>query len=146
MDKELEKRLADVVERLRNLPTPPEPDRDKARRQAREKVLAELPRLMGRIGDVVAEINDGLAEAGMALRLTMSDNTPLAEAVYSLRMTGAPNFEPVLMLIVDGEGRARALLERDHHRALLSTVSIFDLDKAILANLTLTLLESHGDR
>lgn len=145
MDEKLEKRLATVFERLRTAPAPPETDRNKIRREARERVLAELPRLVGRIRNTVGEINEALTEGGMALRLATSDQELLADAIYSLRVTGAPSFEPVLILIVDGEGRARAMLERDHHRALLLTVSVFDLDKATLADLVVTLLEASGE-
>lgn len=144
MDEELENRLARVVERLRRSPHGPETDRDRSRRQARERVLAELPRLELRIVLVLGEFNDTLAATDMALRLTKSNHTPVAEAVYTIGVSGLSDAEPVLVLIAEGQGRVRAMLERDHHRALVETVEIFDLDKARLAGLALILLEAHA--
>lgn len=144
MDKDIEKRLSKVIERLRIARPGPETDRERDRRLARERVLSELPYLSARIDDVVAEINDTLNEAGTPLRLVKANHTPFAQAIYSVSIAGTPGFEPVLVVVVDGEGRARAMLERDHHRALLETVDIFDLDKTRLASLAITLLEAHG--
>ena len=144
MDEELENRLARVVERLRRARQGPETDRDRSRRQARERVLAELPRLESRIASVLAEFNDTLAATDVALRLTKSNHTPVAEAVYTIGANGLPDAEPVLVLIAESQGRVRAMLERDHHRALVETVEIFDLDKARLAGLALILLEAHA--
>jgi hypothetical protein len=143
MDKEHEQRLARVIERLRTAHHGSESERERDRRLARERVLAELPHLSGRIDDTVAEINDTLNEAGATLRLVKTNHTPVAQAIYSVSIAGAPNFEPVLVLVVDGEGRARAMLERDHHRSLMETLSVYDLDKAKLADFALSLLESH---
>jgi hypothetical protein len=142
---EFEKRLARIVDRLRNAPEPPENPRERERRHARERVLTELPRLAARIGATLAEINDGLADAGMALRLLATDRTPLAEAVYTLGVSGAADFQPVLIIIIDVGGRARVMLERDHHRALLLPTTVFELDKERLADVMLTLLEAHAD-
>ncbi|HEY1926955.1 MAG TPA: hypothetical protein VGG92_05780 [Caulobacteraceae bacterium] len=146
MDEELENRLAKVVERLLRSPQGPETERDRARRQTRERVLAELPRLESRIISVMAEFNDTLAATDMGLRMTKSNHTPVAEAVYTVEASGLAGAEPVLVLIAEAQGRVRAMLERDHHRALVDTVDIFDLDKARLAGLVLTMLEAHAGR
>jgi hypothetical protein len=144
MDEQLENRLAKAVERLTRASQGTEAERDRTRRQARERVLAELPRLEARIVDAMGEVNDTLAEAGMALHLAKSNHTPVAEAVYTLGVTGLPHQEPVLVLIAEGQGRVRAMLERDNHRALLETIDIFELDKSRLASLFVTLLEAHA--
>jgi hypothetical protein len=144
MDEEFEKKLASVVERLRRSQGEDGAGRDRDRRKARERVLAELPRLEARIRAVMAEINDTLATEGMALRLATSNHSPVAEAVYTINVTGVPYPEPILVLIAEGQGRVRAMLERDHHRALLESVDAFDLDKAKLAHLVLALLEAHA--
>ncbi|HEY2048916.1 MAG TPA: hypothetical protein VGH03_06210 [Caulobacteraceae bacterium] len=144
MDEEFEKKLANVVERLRRSQAEGEADRDRDRRKARERVLAELPRLESRIRAVMAEINDTLALENMSLRLATSNHSPVAEAVYTISVTGLPYPEPVLMLIAEGQGRVRAMLERDHHRALVESIDVFELDKAKLAHLVLALLEAHA--
>ena len=143
MDEELENRLARIVERL-SRPPHGEADLDRARRLARERVLGELPRLEARIVDVMAEINDTLGSAGMSLHLAKSNRTPVAEAVYTIGVSGLPQAEPVLVLIAEGQGRVRAMLERDHHRTLMETVDIFELEKNRIASLALSLLEAHA--
>ncbi|MBV8682714.1 MAG: hypothetical protein JO111_07560 [Caulobacteraceae bacterium] len=144
MDEELEKRLASVVDRLQRSPRGAETELDRNRRRARERLLSELPRLEARLLDVLAELNDALALANMALRLTKASHTPVAEAVYTVGLSGVREPEPVLVLIVEGLGRVRAMLERDHHRSLVETIDIFDLDKNQLSSLALTLLEAHA--
>jgi hypothetical protein len=146
MDAALERRLARIVERLRTSPPTSESDRERERRLGRERVLAELPRLAARIRATVDEINDSLAEAGAALRLAAPDHTPASEALFKLTLSGASEFDPTLELFVDGEGRARGLLERDNRRSLLLATTVFELGKGALADLMLTLLEAHSHR
>jgi hypothetical protein len=143
MDAASERRLARIVERLRTSPPTSESDRERERRLGRERVLAELPRLAARIRVTVEEINDSLAEAGAALRLAASERGPASEALFKLTLLGASEFDPVLELFVDGEGRARGLLERDRSRTLLLATTVFELGKDALADLMLTLLEAY---
>lgn len=139
MDREIDARLARIV--ARRMAPIADGDVDQERRRARERVLAELPRLLARLTETIAELNDALGEADILLRLTAREHLPTSEAVYLVRVEGASEWEPTLSLNVDFSGMARALIERDHRRELVLSCSVFELDRPRIADLIVTLLE-----
>jgi hypothetical protein len=97
---------------------------------------------VARVAETVAEMNDALTDADITLRLSASNHPAASEAVFDVRLAGAPDWAPTLSLNVDSTGTARALLERDHHRDLLLATDLFELDKARIAELIISLLEA----
>jgi hypothetical protein len=142
MEPDQEARLARIVARHAPAAASGFDDPDDVRRRARNRVLAELPRLVARIADIVAEINDVLSGTGITLSVVASEHSPASEAVFTVQVSSAPEREPTLRLNVDFAGCVTALIERDSDRATALTSNVFDLDKPHLGDLMLVLLET----
>jgi hypothetical protein len=116
---------------------------DRERRLARETVLSEIPKLIARITRAVAELNDTLADDGIRVDMEIGDHQPTREGAYTLRVAGASDQAPTMSLGVDWAGVVRAMLQEGPKRSLLSTHTVFEMDKARITDLVLRLLEAN---
>jgi hypothetical protein len=144
MDSDLDRRIARVLaerERERAATHASEPDRE--RREARQRAIAELPKLESKLAGAVAELNDVLSRSGLAVRFERAKHTPSAEAIFTCGVLGRGQAGPVLVMSVDFTGRISTVLRTGDHSSHLETVDIFSIERESLMDLLIALLEAH---
>lgn len=143
-DASIAERLAKIIDARQRYTAASDHEKpsDRERRLAREAVLAELPRLIGRLSSAVAELNDTLADSGIRIDLEIAGHQPTHEGAFTLHVAGAAPHAPTLNLGVDWTGTVRAMLQEGSKRSLIGADPIFDMDKARITDLTLRLLEA----
>lgn len=144
MDSDRNRRIARVLaerERERAVTQASQPDRE--RREARERVIAEMPSLETKLAGAVDELNDQLSPSGLAVKFETRRHTPSAEAVYTCSLMGREGPGPMLVLSVDFTGRLNSVLRAGDHSSRLQTTDIFSLKREDLIDLLVALLEAH---
>jgi hypothetical protein len=149
LEKNLEDRLSGVLARIKARSFDAEaPSGDRERRQARARVLDEIPRLLAKISSGIAELNDRLGEDNVWITLAVAERTPSTEAIFTLGVEGWAASGVDLILNVDYAGRLTMMLTRDGQRSLIKTSTVFDADRAQILEALIELLEaqfSHPD-
>jgi hypothetical protein len=145
MEKDIEQRLAKIIERRRAELSTMEAhdDASHARRLAHNRLLVELPRVSARIATAVGLLNDRLYESELSLKVDLADHTPIAEAIYTVSLTSADEGRPSLVMTVDHTGSVRCILRSGGKRTLIGSFSVHTLDSARLMELLVTLLEAN---
>jgi hypothetical protein len=146
VNKDVERRLEQVIERRRAELSETAAERDdgsRARRLAHAKLVLELPRVSARISGAVALLNDRLFDSELALEIERANHTPIAEAIYTVGVIGARREDPSLMITIDHTGAIRCILKDDGHRTVLGSYTVQSLDSAHLMDMLVTLLETH---
>ena len=145
MDSSQDDRLARIVERSRAQRAREdrdEPGAERERRLARERVVAELPRLVSRLTQAVEALNDRLAGEGIIIALRSAEHRAASEAGYTLALAEDGQSDPHLFVSIGWNGEAHAVLCGAQGRSPVLQASVFDLDAAALTGLLLTLLEA----
>src|ERR1700677_952763 len=144
MDPAVDERLSRILERRRQEKAavgPPQDHPDYERRLARNRVIAELPRLAAKISDAAAELNKIISEEDLWIKIEIEDRTPSAEAYYNIGVIGRDEDGPTLSLIIDYQGNIRSMLRSRDNRSLLGTSSIFSIERPELMAQLVSLLE-----
>jgi hypothetical protein len=145
-EQDIDERLTRIVDRRRSELSESFVSEDhggRARRLAHVRLMAELPRVSARIANAVALLNDRLSDYELALQVDIADHTPFAEAKHTVRVVGAREEEPSLVITIDHTGVIRFLLKNGDRRALLGTDTVGSLHSAHVMDMLVTLLEAH---
>jgi hypothetical protein len=111
------------------------------KRQARARILAELPRLLTRVTACVSEINERLEDDRVWLTVSVADRTPTTEAVLTVRVEDEDS-GPELVFNVNYTGTLTVLLVKHLDRSLIKTSDVFQANMPFLLDLLLLLLET----
>jgi len=146
VEKDIERRLEEVIERRRAELSGSEEAHDdaiRARRLAHNRLLIELPRMSARIASAVGLLNDRLFDSELSLKVDLADHTPIAEAICTISVVGCAEERPTLIITVDYTGSVRCMLRSDDHRTLVGSYTMQTLDSVHLMNMLVSLLEAH---
>src|SRR5208283_990328 len=135
MEPALAQRIAQLIARYhreRALPGSPADQSDRERRQARDRVVAELHRFASMIASTVEELNDRISETGMRVKFETADQLPSAEAVYTFTVVGLDRDGPLLTVSIDYKGALRGILHNHEARSLVLSSTVFELGEAEL--------------
>lgn len=114
-----------------------------ARRLAHNRLVLELPRVSAKIASAVAELNDRLYDSEMWLKVDIADHTPIAEAIYTIRLFPLEKEAPSLMITIDYTGSIRCMLKNDGARTLVGSYTVLTLEHRHVIDMLVTLMESH---
>ncbi len=143
MDSQINERLRCVADRVRVQKGQDGRTSSKSleKRQARARILAELPRLLTRVTACVSEINERLEDDRVWLTVSVADRTPTTEAVLTVRVEDEDS-GPELVFNVNYTGTLTVLLVKHLDRSLIKTSDVFQANMPFLLDLLLLLLET----
>ena len=116
---------------------------ERQRREARDRVVNELPHVAAKITRTVEELNDLLSDNSIVLSVTSAAHQTAVEALYTISVADRFQDGPSLRLSVDYHGTVCALISYTQNQSLLAKTTVFDMDREWLMNLLLSLLETY---
>jgi hypothetical protein len=133
-------RLARVIEAWRGRLS--EQTARRARRAEHDRVVAEIPRFLGRLSSAIGEINDRLSETDLILALVGQAPQSAAEASFRVVVKDDELDDVRLDVAVEGRGQVHAVIVRDGRQRALPEADVFTESREDMIGWLITLLET----
>jgi hypothetical protein len=140
MDGEPSARLERVIEARRRQLS--EQQAHRSHRAERDRIVAEIPRLLAKLTGAVGEINDQLSETDVVLALTPHDRQYAAESSFRVGITDQDSTDAYLDIAIERSGRVHALIGRDGHKRGLAEADLFSVSRETMIDWLVDLLET----